>query len=313
MSMLLHLVLVLLLAHWASSLSGGGGDEPDRPVGVAIAHRMPDRTEYETAEPSTAETDADASEATDSSEAAASPPSAMAPLDIEGLLAEATKTPAPDASVGRGDSIEAAAAGDGGLDYGNGGSPPATTMVFGVSGTGRRFAYVFDRSDSMNGYNGRPLAAAKREIIRSLQALGPDHEFQIIFYNNRPRHFEPSGASFWMLKADDAMKQRAERFVRSVPAIGGTDHMPALKRALQLEPDVIFFVTDARIPRLNRRHLDEIRARCSRAGTTIHAVELGVDVSTPEDTFLRTLAHENGGEYRYINVQSLEAVPEAAE
>ena len=36
-------------------------------------------------------------------------------------------------------------------------SAEATTMVFGVSGSGSRFVYVFDRSDSMNGFGGKPL------------------------------------------------------------------------------------------------------------------------------------------------------------
>lgn len=317
MSMLLHVVLVLLLAHWAGSPRGGGGEEPGRPVGVAIAHRMPDRTEYETPESSTGPADSDPSEAADAADAAAaaaaSPPSAMAPLDIDGLLADVTDTPAPEASVGRGDAIEPSATGDGALKSDGGGGSPATTMVFGISGTGRRFAYVFDRSESMNGFGGRPLAAAKREIIRSLRALGPDHAFQIIFYNHRPSYFEATGQSFWMLPADDSMRRRAEAFVRSVQAFGGTEHMAALRMALQLEPDVIFFVTDARIPRLNRRHLDEIHSRCTRSGTTIHAVELGVDVATPDDTFLRTLAHENGGEYRYVDVQTLDPVAAAEE
>lgn len=312
MSMLLHVMVVLLLARWVGS-PRGTVEEPDRPVGVAIAHRMPDRTEYESSE-STGDADSEQSDEAEAAAAAAAPPSAMAPLDLEGLLADVTETPAPDASVGRKDAIEAAAETSSGLLNDNGGgSPPATTMVFGLSGTGRRFAYVFDRSDSMNGFSGRPLAAAKREIISSLQSLGPDHEFQIIFYNHRPSYFEPSGQSFWMLPADDAMKRRAEAFVRSVPAFGGTEHMDALKMALRLGPDVIFFVTDARIPRLNRRHLDEIHSRSTRAGTTIHAVELGVDKSTPEETFLRTLAHENGGQYRYIDVNTLDPVAAAAE
>lgn len=307
MSMLLHVVLILVLAFWIERPSGGTGEEPDRPVGVAIAHRMPDRTEYET--PQESDGAADAAEQSDASAAAAAAaaaaPSALAPLDLEGLLAEVTETPAPEPSSGTGAIEPAANSGMGALEYGDGGSPPATTSLFGVSGTGQRFVYVFDRSDSMNGFNGRPLAAAKREIVRSLESLGPEQAFQIIFYNNRPTHFEPSGQSFWLLPAEDAMKQRAEAYVRSIQAFGGTEHMDALKLALRLEPDVIFFLTDARIPRLNRRHLDEVRSRSSRAGTTIHAIEFGVDREIPEESFLKTLAVENGGQYRYINVDTL--------
>lgn len=309
--MLLHCTVILLLFFWVESPGGGTGEEQDRPVGVAIAHRMPDRTEYETPNPQSAETAAETSESSEATTAAAAAaaaaPSAMAPLDLDGLLAEATETPTPAPSTG-GNAMEPAAdRGSGTGDIGDGGGSEATISLFGVSGSGQRFVFVFDRSDSMNGFNA--LAAAKREIIKGLRGLGPEQAFQIVFYNHRPTPFEPAGQSFWMLPADDSMKQRAEAFVRSIQAFGGTEHMDALKMALRLEPDVIFFLTDARIPRLGDRELTEIHTRSSRSGTTIHAIEFGVDRTIPDNSFLRTLAEENGGQYRYINVETLNTVP----
>ena len=61
-----------------------------------------------------------------------------------------------------------------------------STGVFGVEGEGSKFVYVFDRSGSMQGFQGRPLAAAKRELITSLESLESVHQFQVIFYNERP-------------------------------------------------------------------------------------------------------------------------------
>jgi hypothetical protein len=228
-------------------------------------------------------------------------------LDIEGLLADAMTTPLPDAGGGSSTAFEAAGNGSGGSGKlpGELGGAKATTMFFGVSGSGRKFVYVFDRSDSMNGNDALPLRSAKRELLRSLGLLTEDQSFQIIFYNNRASYFEPQGESFWLLPASDSMKRRAEAFVRAIEGFGGTEHFDALKMALKLEPDVIFFLTDARIPRLGRRQLDEVRARCLHSGTTIHAIEFGTDLSAPEDSFLRTLAAENAGEYRYLNVQTL--------
>ena len=65
--------------------------------------------------------------------------------------------------------------------------------MFGVSGEGHKFVYVFDRSGSMDGHGGAPLAAAKAELISSLKDLGQVHQFQIIFYNEQPRIFSPTG------------------------------------------------------------------------------------------------------------------------
>ena len=47
----------------------------------------------------------------------------------------------------------------------------ARTSIFGAEGTGNKLVYVFDRSASTDGYQGRPLAAAKRELIASLDDL----------------------------------------------------------------------------------------------------------------------------------------------
>src|SRR5687768_8086648 len=66
-------------------------------------------------------------------------------------------------------------------DYG------AQTQVFGIKAKGTRFVYVFDRSGSMSDYEGRPLAAAKRELIASLHMLKAVNQFQIIFFNENAR------------------------------------------------------------------------------------------------------------------------------
>ena len=71
----------------------------------------------------------------------------------------------------------------------------ARTGVFGVIGEGHKFVYVFDRSGSMDGHGGAPLAAAKAELIASLKDLGQMHQFQIIFYNEQPRIFSPTGVA----------------------------------------------------------------------------------------------------------------------
>ncbi len=75
--------------------------------------------------------------------------------------------------------------------------------------------------------------------------------------------------------------------------------------ALRLSPDVIFFLTDARIPRLSGSELREIQARADRGGTTIHAIEFGADAVAPADSFLRTLAAMNRGQYQYVDVRRL--------
>ncbi|WP_417729989.1 hypothetical protein [Rosistilla oblonga] len=310
LSTLLHIVVLVGLALMMGQDSHGTGDAPDRPVGIAIVHRMPDRTEYETAaEQSQATEQAAASQAASAAQGsqAALPADAAPPLDLDGLLAAALDTPLPAGNPGESDAMQAAAASAGkpGMNLGPSGSQH-TTEVFGISGTGSRFVYVFDRSESMNGFGGRPLLAAKMQLVRSIDSLGPEQEFQIIFYNNQPRPFVPGGQIVRLLNGDEKTKRSAEQYVRAMTAFGGTRHMDALLMALRMSPDVIFFLTDARIPRLNGAQLQEIKARAQRSGTTIHTIEFGDDLEPPRDSFLRNLATDNGGQYRYLHVGALD-------
>ncbi|MEZ6086463.1 MAG: hypothetical protein R3C05_00195 [Pirellulaceae bacterium] len=273
-----------------------------------MVHRLPDRTQYETESTQSEQTsDADSS----ASSAAASAPSAVGdqgppPLDLDGLLASALDAPLPDLAIGKGDAMQAAApsAGKGDMNLSPGGSKH-TTEVFGISGTGSRFLYVFDRSESMNGFGGKPLLAAKMQMIQSIRSLGPEQEFQIIFYNNQARPFMANNPIVMLLKGDEQSKRMAEQYIRAMTAFGGTRHMDALIMALRMKPDVIFFLTDARIPRMNGSQLQEIRVRAQSSGTTIHAIEFGDELEAPRDSFLKVLAADNGGEYRFLSVGSL--------
>ena len=184
-----------------------------------------------------------------------------------------------------------------------------TLEVFGVKGTGSRFVYVFDRSSSMNGYGGRPLSAAKRELTASLKSLGKVHQFQIIFYNEEPHLFnarpgQPPALCF----ADDAAKEKAESFVNGITGDGGTQHMTALLSGLGMVPDVIFFLTDADEPVLTEAELKKIRER-NRRGTVINCVEFGAGPSSGEINFLKRLAAQNHGQHSYVDVTKLKAAP----
>lgn len=179
----------------------------------------------------------------------------------------------------------------------------ATTGVFGIEGQGHKFVYVFDRSGSMDGHGGAPLIAAKTQLLGSLADLGSIHQFQIIFYNEEPRIFEPGGRGGQLVFGTDQNKNLARRFVGSITASGATRHVEALAMALRLNPDVIFFLTDADEPRMTPRELAEI-AQMNR-GSTINTIEFGTDPHPEPDNFIVRLARQNGGQHVYIDVTRL--------
>lgn len=176
----------------------------------------------------------------------------------------------------------------------------ARTSMFGLAGVGYKFVYVLDRSASMGGSGERALKAVKTELRKSLEPLDTVHQFQIIFYNERPAIFNPSGIPGRLAFANRASKDRAVRFIESIVADGNTRHDEAMKLAIKLRPDVIFFLTDGDEPKLTRRDLDTIRRMAS--GITIHAIEFGPGPQAEAPGFLATLAEENGGKYVYVDL-----------
>jgi hypothetical protein len=180
----------------------------------------------------------------------------------------------------------------------------ARTSVFGIEGKGQKFAYVFDRSGSMSG---RPLQRAKAELIASLNSLGDTHQFQIIFYNDQLLRFSPTGEPNRLFFATERNKNLAAKFIGSIVATGGTDHEQALMLAINLQPDVIFFLTDADEPKLSPGQLARIKRRAG--GITINAVEFGFGPQSDADNFLVRLARDNGGKHGYVDISKPVAAP----
>jgi len=176
----------------------------------------------------------------------------------------------------------------------------ARTSMFGVSGVGHKFVYVLDRSSSMGGSGQKALRAVKAELVKSLKNLDTVHQFQIIFYNEKPVIFNPSGTPGRLAFANRANKDRAVRFVESITADGNTSHVDALKLAIRLHPDVIFFLTDGDDPKLSRRELDQIQRMAT--GITLNTIEFGPGPKPEEKSFLATLAEENDGQYVYVDL-----------
>ena len=227
------------------------------------------------------------------------------PVDLKGVL------PAAHAALGAG------TLGEGGV--GNAGAmrtQPAAgrgvrggyvrTGVFGAVGEGSKFVYVFDRSGSMDAHGGVPLAAAKAQLIASLNDLGQVQQFQIIFYNEHPKVFNVTGTPGKLVFGTDHNKHLATQFVNGIRADGATQHEEAIKMALRMGADVIFFLTDADEPRLSSQQLAQI-ARLNK-GTAINAIEFGYGVQGDPYNFLVQLARGNGGQHVYVDISRLNRV-----
>ena len=295
MSLVLHLIVVLCLAFAFRIVKKGVDAQADRNVGIALVKQHDGKREYVFSDQQ-ADQDSE-SQNQQPSLTEALPSAAELSVDLTGILPSAE-----EGAVGNGDlAVQDATDLSSGSDAGTKGLEGKTsTAVFGITGTGSKFVYVFDRSGSMSG---APLLAAQQQLIHSLRDLGDVHQFQIIFYNERPKVFQQRGKSPSLFWADEKSKKAASRFVASIEAGGGTRHMDAIKLALSMGPDVIFFLTDADEPQLTEAELRKIRGR--NHGVSINAIEFGTGPQRHETNFLTRMAAQNGGQHAYVDITLL--------
>ncbi|WP_435017293.1 vWA domain-containing protein [Tundrisphaera sp. TA3] len=186
----------------------------------------------------------------------------------------------------------------GGSNLGAGTGTGPGTEFFGVRDRAGSYAYVIDCSGSMSARDS--LDVAKRELLASLNRLPPEGRFGVVFYNLTPTVFtDPQGRQA-LMPAIPASKERVRALLQGIQPYGGTDHMTAIRSAIALKPEVIFFLTDADL--MTRQDVTQIRSMLGK--TRIQVVEFGVTGSLGDSAPLQSLARETGGSYRYIDVRT---------
>ena len=80
-----------------------------------------------------------------------------------------------------------------------------------------------------------------------------------------------------------------------------------------MQPDVIFFLTDADEPVIEPKQMAKISAMA--AGIVINTVEFGAGPKPEGRSFIAELARQNGGQYAYIDTtkRDAEKTPNATE
>lgn len=182
---------------------------------------------------------------------------------------------------------------------------PQGAAFMGTHADGMKVVFVIDASGSMVSYNA--LQVAKAALLASLQALDERQQFMIIFYDDSPHvlilrdQTKPT-----LAYATEINKTLARQSIASVQAGEGTQHLPALNLALKMNPDAIFFLTDAdnNTP-IWPNDLEKIR-KLNNGRAQIHSIEFGqgaeLAATSDRGNFLRRLSSQNGGTYRYHDV-----------
>ena len=157
----------------------------------------------------------------------------------------------------------------------------------------RTVVYVVDRSGSMLD----TFIHVKDELRRSISKLRRSQKFHVIFFNAGPPLENPPGRP---VSAINAHKEQFFTFMERVVPRGQTHPEAALRRAIGLEPDLIYLLSDGdSFPSGLLHHLDEWnRDRRVRIYTIAYLSHMGRAV-------LEQIAREHNGEFTFVSEHDL--------
>ena len=293
-----------LLLVFMSTMRGCGGTttgragEEFRNFGIYVTDSAPNDADTPTTEVET--TDQNSTEVVDANPVDAQPPADLS-LPNSQLPAIGAGPPQMPPSVGASD-IKQVVKSSGQLQADSLGLGPGETAFVDIRDSGTTFVYVIDQSGSMLG---NKIAFARAQLSSSLNVLQPYQQFGVLFYNTRVTSLQlRAGDGTRMYAANERNVARAIREIRAVRTDDGTKHYPALKKAIELRPDVIFFLTDGHDTPITPGDRETIR-RLNRGRSRIHCIEFGEGGLTSPNSWLRAVARENGGRYKYVDVTRL--------
>ncbi len=180
-----------------------------------------------------------------------------------------------------------------GQGAGNGKGDGKGTPFFGVKAEGRRFVYVVDCSRSMNHPHDGPektrFKRLKLELFNSIAKLNPQMQFFVIFFSNETLPMPARGLQF----ATPHNKNVCFKWFVNLQATGQTDPREAMKLALKLRPDVIYFLTDGSFGPKVQYGLKKI----TQKQIAIHTYAFG---NPSGESVMKSIAKRNNGKYTFV-------------
>ncbi len=169
--------------------------------------------------------------------------------------------------------------------------------LFNLNIPSQRVVYLIDFSGSMwRKFDSRTrVEVACDEVRKSIRALSPEIQFNIVVFADRAVNFQPK-----LITADDDGKKRAQSFLDNVPdQPGATDMLAGLQQAISMRPDSVVLITDgmANIPEW--RVFERVRELEKMVVTPpkLYAVGLIDPSDTDSISLLQKLTTVNGGSF----------------
>ena len=165
---------------------------------------------------------------------------------------------------------------------------------FEVKGHADTVAFVVDCSSSMTGSR---FWRARYELMHAIMRLQPDQKFYVIFFSSGPvmlfRNATPRLEDAGLIE-----KARTLRMLPTVIALGNTFPEQSVQIAANLNPDIIYLLSDGEFDPLSARMIQQIQKQQTKVHTI--AFESGEGRFT-----LEQIARDTGGTYRFVPPKNL--------
>lgn len=234
----------------------------------------------------------------------------MLPLDPSEILADQVTSLVGSAGLGSG--MGAGLAGAGGIGQGKGMS------FFGIESQGRRILLLFDVSTSVVNKAvraGVPLTKIKEETLELIGGLPINAKFGLIQFS---QNYKPFGTE--LFAANDANKEAARTWVENEWVESGTmsaskkvvsnpdGFVGVLQRGLQMDPDVIFVVSDGDFQwrrgggnrDIDLEEVEQLLETQEKAGKKASVNFIGFEMKSEDKSNLSRIARRTGGTLKEI-------------
>lgn len=207
--------------------------------------------------------------------------------EVTGGLGGPSMPGIPVIGLGSGSAGSGGDSGPPGVSIGGGGGVNFFGLQSSAPGV-RSIVFVVDRSASMM----ETFEAVRQELRRSIGALRRSQKFHVIFYNSGEPIENPP---MKLVSAIDANKRAFYDFLDTISPNLGTRPERALRQALALEPDLIYFLSDGAFEPEVAERLKE----WNRGGRTKIYTIAYLD---PEGRhLLEAIARQHGGEFKFVS------------
>ncbi len=175
-----------------------------------------------------------------------------------------------------------------------------TASFFGVDASGDRIVYIVDRSGSMQGSRWQ---RASYELIRSIEQLQPDQKFFVFLFSDRCHPMPRLAGPNQLVPATSPNIEAAKRWILRQSPAEDTHPLSSVKRALRLNPDTIFLLTDGMFHDKTGPYLvDRAEMRLSTShpeSVVINTIAFHCD-KVPLLMMLRDIAVSYSGTFRHV-------------